>query len=107
MAPGSVENEQNNSLGEEEDASVKDKCRGDDKFRCGSTSTYICEVEKCDGTADCPNGEDEENCPETKPVSEGSGEEVDDNVNREEVDDNQEEPTVSEATGDFFYDFLL
>ncbi|XP_058452453.1 basement membrane-specific heparan sulfate proteoglycan core protein isoform X2 [Malaya genurostris] len=38
---------------------TEDKCRGDDKFRCGQTNVFICEVQKCDGKRDCPNGEDE------------------------------------------------
>ncbi|EAT36300.1 AAEL011600-PA [Aedes aegypti] len=37
-----------------------DNCRGDDKFRCGKTNVFICEVQKCDGHTDCPNGEDED-----------------------------------------------
>uniref|UniRef100_A0A182W102 SEA domain-containing protein n=1 Tax=Anopheles minimus TaxID=112268 RepID=A0A182W102_9DIPT len=36
-----------------------DLCRGDDKVRCGQTSVYICDVQRCDGRPDCPNGEDE------------------------------------------------
>ncbi|XP_058175045.1 basement membrane-specific heparan sulfate proteoglycan core protein [Anopheles ziemanni] len=36
-----------------------DLCRGDDKIPCGKTSVFICEVQRCDGTSDCPNGEDE------------------------------------------------
>ncbi|XP_062714560.1 basement membrane-specific heparan sulfate proteoglycan core protein isoform X8 [Aedes albopictus] len=39
---------------------AEDKCRGDDKFRCGKTNVFICEVQKCDGHPDCPNGEDED-----------------------------------------------
>ncbi|XP_062558821.1 basement membrane-specific heparan sulfate proteoglycan core protein isoform X3 [Armigeres subalbatus] len=39
---------------------AEDKCRGDDKFRCGKTNVFICEVQKCDGHSDCPNGEDED-----------------------------------------------
>jgi hypothetical protein len=110
LAPGSVEYDESNSVGEE-DAAVQDECRGDDKFRCGSTSTYICEVEKCDGVSNCPNGEDEENCPGNA-LAEGSGEEVDDN--REEFDENHEEPTVDQTSrepeiepiGDFFMIFM-
>ncbi|KFB41337.1 AGAP003656-PA-like protein [Anopheles sinensis] len=34
-------------------------CRGDDKIPCGQTSVFICEVQRCDGRRDCPNGEDE------------------------------------------------
>lgn len=49
-----------------------DQCRGDDKFRCGKTSVFICEVQKCDGNKNCPGGEDEENCPSGS--DEGSGE---------------------------------
>lgn len=41
---------------------ISDQCRGDDKFRCGKTSIFICEIEKCDGTKNCPNGEDEIGC---------------------------------------------
>lgn len=52
---------------------IDDQCRGDDKFRCGSTSIYICEVQKCDGISNCPSGEDEVNCPSGE-TTEGSGE---------------------------------
>uniref|UniRef100_A0A182JU98 SEA domain-containing protein n=1 Tax=Anopheles christyi TaxID=43041 RepID=A0A182JU98_9DIPT len=38
---------------------TQDLCRGDDKVRCGKTSVYICAVQWCDGSPDCPNGEDE------------------------------------------------
>ncbi|XP_053695300.1 basement membrane-specific heparan sulfate proteoglycan core protein isoform X2 [Sabethes cyaneus] len=44
----------------ETQTNAQDKCRGDDKFRCGQTNVFICEVQKCDGQQDCPNGEDED-----------------------------------------------
>lgn len=40
-----------------------DRCRADDKVRCGDSSIYICTDQECDGRRDCPGGEDEENCP--------------------------------------------
>ena len=73
---------------------IDDKCRGDDKFRCGSTSIFICEIQKCDGEKNCPNGEDEENCP-IETIDEGSGEEE---LTKEET---SVEPEVA-IPGDFF-----
>lgn len=40
-----------------------DRCRADDKVRCGDSSIFICTDQECDGHSDCPGGEDEENCP--------------------------------------------
>lgn len=53
-------------------------CRGDDSIPCGTSSVRICEVQKCDGTKNCPNGEDEENCPSGS--DEGSGEDLPEEV---------------------------
>lgn len=107
-------NSKTSSLGEKESkplvGEIEDQCRGDDKFRCGSTSIYICEVERCDGTSNCPNGEDEVNCPSGE-TSEGSGE-IEVEIPEPKKKD-EDEPEASEAPpivepnietpGDFFY----
>lgn len=97
---------------------IQDDCRGDDKVRCGSTSTYICDVQKCDGKSDCPNGEDEENCPsgeniETDDRSEsGSGEEKPSEIDPSENPESEEVEGVELFPGDFYfyyfqiYDFI-
>lgn len=110
-APGSVEYDENASLGNEE-AAVQDDCRGDDKFRCGKTSTFICEVEKCDGVSNCPNGEDEVDCP-THESDEGSGEEnIDEGLfDVEEVpilgsEESTSHEPENQPRGDFFIIFM-
>nr|CAD7404401.1 unnamed protein product [Timema poppensis] len=42
---------------------IQDKCRADDKVRCADGSIYICRVHICDGNPDCPQGDDEKDCP--------------------------------------------
>lgn len=37
-------------------------CRGDNSVPCNDGITTICDDQQCDGTVDCPGGEDEKNC---------------------------------------------
>ncbi|KAL1116700.1 hypothetical protein AAG570_005172 [Ranatra chinensis] len=46
----------------------KGGCRGDDATHCSDGVTVICSVQICDGTPDCPGGDDEHNCP---PIEDG------------------------------------
>lgn len=106
---------------------ITDECRGDDKVRCGKTSVYICGVQKCDGVPNCPNAEDEENCPSNENTHsidvEGSGEEPDVEVPEVKTPEIEETPrtedlSVEPTPGDFlfyyfpnfvntFYEFLF
>lgn len=47
----------------------EEMCRGDNVAYC-SDNTAICEIQVCDGVADCPGGEDENGCPDD-PDSQG------------------------------------
>lgn len=52
--------DQNRILGFEFEGN-KPVCRGDDTYKCRATNPprYICDNQKCDGTRDCPEGDDE------------------------------------------------
>ncbi|XP_017851563.1 basement membrane-specific heparan sulfate proteoglycan core protein isoform X4 [Drosophila busckii] len=39
------------------------ECRGDATFFCHRSDTRVCDEMRCDGISNCPNNEDEENCP--------------------------------------------
>lgn len=91
---------------------ITDECRGDDKVRCGKTSVYICGVQKCDGVPNCPNAEDEENCPSNENTNsvdiEGSGEEPDvdePEVKQQEIEETPriEDLSVEPEPGDFYF----
>lgn len=107
ILPPDVEYEEEEEEKPEEPAVLDDldnKCRGDEQVRCGTTSTYICEVQKCDGVSNCPNGEDEENCPNESPI-----------VDEEETSGDEEIPIEQSSSvepehsipGDFSFDFII
>lgn len=47
------------NIDESKIADIEDACRGDDKYLCPEGIRFICERQKCDGTPNCPSGEDE------------------------------------------------
>lgn len=67
-------------------------------------------MQKCDGVPNCPNGEDEENCPtnEVEPVEEdeddlsGGGEIDEPKVEETEIEVDQDQNQPDEKIGDFF-----